>query len=88
MIYRKLGSTGMMVSRIAFGGIPILNVSEKDAVRVLRRAFEMGMNFVDTHRGYGDSELKIGKALADVREQYYLQLGELLDHHLVPSSIV
>ena len=62
----------MMVSRVGFGGIPILRVSEEDAVKVLRRAFEMGVNHVDTHIGYGDSELKIGKALAGVREQYYL----------------
>lgn len=72
MRYRKLGSTGMMVSVVGFGGIPILRVSEERAVRVLQRAYELGMNFVDTHRGYGDSEIKIGKALAGVREQYYL----------------
>ncbi len=72
MIYRKLGSTGMMVSRVGFGGIPIMHASEKDAVKVLRAAFEKGVNYVDTFLGYGDSELKIGHALADVREQYYL----------------
>lgn len=72
MNYTKLGSTGMMVSRIGFGGIPILRVSEKRAVRTLRRAFEKGMNYIDTYIGYGDSEIKIGKALRDVREQYYL----------------
>ncbi len=79
MIYRKLGATDMLVSRIGFGGIPILGVSEKQAVRILRRSFEKGMNFVDTHRGYGDSEIKIGKALADVREQYYLAT-KIADH--------
>ena len=72
MKYRKLGSTGMMVSRIGFGGIPILRSSDKTAQRVLRRAFELGVNFVDTHRGYGDSEIKIGNALCDVREEVYL----------------
>ncbi len=72
MKYRKLGSTGMMVSQVGFGGIPIMGVSEKQAIKVLRRAFDLGVNFVDTHRGYGDSEIKIGKALGDVREQYYL----------------
>ena len=79
MLYRKLGSTGMMVSRVAFGGIPIMKVSQKQATRVLRRAFEKGMNFVDTHRGYGDSEIKIGKALVKVREQYYLAT-KISDH--------
>jgi len=79
MIYRKLGSTGMMVSRIGFGGIPILRVSRKQAVKVLRRAFEKHVNFFDTHRGYGDSEIKIGQALSDVREQYYLAT-KIVDH--------
>lgn len=72
MEYIKLGSTGMMVSRVGFGGIPILRESTADAVKVLRRAFEVGVNYVDTHVGYGDSEIKIGKALGAVREQYYL----------------
>ena len=72
MIYRKLGKTGMLVSRIGFGGIPILQVPAKQAEKVLWRAFEGGVNFVDTHRGYGDSEIKIGKTFAGVREQYYL----------------
>ena len=79
MMYRKLGETGMLVSQIGFGGIPILRVSEKQAIRILRRSFEKGMNFVDTHRNYGDSEIKIGKALADVREQYYLAT-KISDH--------
>lgn len=79
MIYRKLGSTGMMVSRIGFGGIPILDISETQAITLLQRAFEKGVNFVDTHLGYGDSEIKIGKALADVREQYYL--ATKISHH-------
>ena len=79
MIYKKLGSTGMMVSRIGFGGIPILNTSDTQAERVLRRAFEKGVNFVDTHRGYGDSEIKIGNAFSQVREQIYLAT-KISDH--------
>ena len=79
MIYKKLGSTGMMVSRIGFGGIPILNTSGKQAERVLQRAFENGVNFIDTHRGYGDSEIKIGNAFSQVREQIYLAT-KIADH--------
>ena len=79
MMHKKLGKTGMMVSRVSFGGIPILRASEEQAVKVLRRSFEKGINFVDTHRGYGDSEIKIGKALAEVREQYYLAT-KISDH--------
>ena len=68
----RLGKTELLVSEVAFGGIPILRVSKKQAVGVLRRAFEKGMNYVDTYQGYGDSEIKIAEALGDVREEYYL----------------
>ena len=54
-------------------------VSEKQAIKVLRRAFEKGINFVDTFRKYGDSEIKIGKALVDVRHRYYLAT-KIRDH--------
>ena len=79
MNYRKLGSTTMLVSRLGFGGIPILRVSEKQAVRVLRRAFESGVNYVDTFKGYGDSEIKIATALGGVRDEYYLST-KISDH--------
>jgi aryl-alcohol dehydrogenase-like predicted oxidoreductase len=79
MIYKKLGSTGMMVSRVGFGGIPILSTSDIQAEKVIRRAFEKGVNFIDTHRGYGDSEIKIGNALSQVREQVYLAT-KISDH--------
>ena len=85
MIYKKLGSTGMMVSRIGFGGIPILNTSDKQAEKVLQKAFEKGINFVDTHRGYGDSEIKIGNAFSQVREQIYLAT-KIADHTKVSAK--
>lgn len=72
MEYRKLGSTGMLVSRVGFGGIPIMRTTEAKATEVLLKALEKGVNYVDTHVGYGDSELKIGNALKAHREEYYL----------------
>ena len=79
MQYVKLGGTGMLGSRVGFGGIPILRESTADAVKVLRRALELGVNYFDTHVGYGDSEIKIAKALGAVREQYYLSTK--ISHH-------
>jgi len=55
-----------MVSRIAFGGIPIERVSTDDAVKVIRRAIELGINFIDTANGYTDSEEKIGLAIKGI----------------------
>ena len=60
---RRLGRTGLEVSLVGFGGIPIMRVSTDEAVRVLGEAFRHGIDFIDTARGYGDSEMKIGAAL-------------------------
>jgi uncharacterized protein len=63
----KLGRTNLMVSRSGFGALPIQRVSLGDAQKILRKAYENGINFFDTARGYSDSEEKIGYSLSDVR---------------------
>ncbi len=57
------GSTGLKVSKIALGGIPIMRLNKKEAVRVVKEILGMGINFIDTAYGYGDSEEKIGAAI-------------------------
>ena len=64
----RLGKTNITVSKNGFGALPIQRVSMEEAVRILRRAYEGGINFFDTARFYTDSEEKIGAALSDVRE--------------------
>jgi predicted aldo/keto reductase-like oxidoreductase len=59
-----LGKTGLVVSRVGFGGIPIQRVSEEEAVRVVLRCIELGVTFLDTASAYTNSEERIGKALA------------------------
>jgi predicted aldo/keto reductase-like oxidoreductase len=61
---RTLGRTGLEVSEITFGGIPILQQDFADAERVLRTALDEGISCFDTARGYGDSEEKMGQVLA------------------------
>ena len=63
-----LGKSGLEVSAVGFGAIPIQRVSEMDAVAALHRAFELGVNFIDTADSYGDSQRKIGKAIANRRD--------------------
>ncbi|MDR2468345.1 MAG: aldo/keto reductase [Spirochaetaceae bacterium] len=60
----RFGKSGLLVSRIAFGGIPIMRLSKNDAVRVVRECLDMGVNFIDTANAYLDSEEKIGAAIA------------------------
>ena len=67
-----LGSTGITVPKNGFGALPIQRVSEEYAVMLLRKAYDNGIRYFDTARGYTDSEKKIGLALADVREDLYL----------------
>ncbi len=67
-----LGSTGIIVNRNGFGALPIQRVSHDEAIKIIRRAYEGGMNFFDTGITYGDSEKKVGEALEGVREHVYL----------------
>lgn len=69
---RMLGRTGPKVKAVGFGGIPIQKVSDEEAVRVIRRCYELGINYYDTARGYTVSEERIGKALEDVRNEVVL----------------
>ena len=59
----EFGKTGLWVSRVAMGGIPIMRLRKKEAADVVKEVLGMGINFIDTATGYGDSEEKIGEAL-------------------------
>ena len=59
----RLGKSGLEVSRVGFGAIPIQRLSEQQAVKVIRRALDGGVNWIDTANGYGNSEERIGKAI-------------------------
>ncbi|SMC17038.1 4Fe-4S dicluster domain-containing protein [Clostridium acidisoli DSM 12555] len=64
----KLGRTNLMVTRSGFGALPIQRISFEDAKKILRKAYDNGINFFDTARMYSDSEEKIGYSLSDVRK--------------------
>ena len=59
MEYRTLGKTGLRVSVVGFGGIPIQRVSAAEANAIVNRALDLGINFFDTARAYTDSEEKL-----------------------------
>jgi uncharacterized protein len=63
----RLGKTNLSVSRCGFGALPVQRIPLEGAIRLLRRAYDAGIDFFDTARYYSDSEEKIGKALSDVR---------------------
>lgn len=72
MLTVTLGSTGITVPKNAFGALPIQRVSAEYAGKLLRKAYDAGVRYFDTARGYSDSEVKIGLALSDVRENIYI----------------
>lgn len=86
-----LGRTGLKVKILGFGGIPIQRVTEEEAIGVVRRCHELGINYYDTARGYTVSEERIGKALEDVREEVILatksgrRTGEEMEEELETS---
>ena len=67
MQYRTLGKTGLEVSEIGFGGIPIIRLSMEEAVQVLRRAYDSAITLYDTANMYLDSEEKMGRAFDGLR---------------------
>ena len=56
------------MTKTAFGALPIQRISKADAVKLVRRAYEAGINYFDTANMYTDSEEKLGEALHDVRQ--------------------
>jgi aryl-alcohol dehydrogenase-like predicted oxidoreductase len=68
----RLGKTGMMISQLGFGGIPIQRDSEDEAIAVIRRCLELGITFIDTANGYTTSEERIGQAISGRRPELIL----------------
>jgi len=64
----RLGNTGLVVSRVGFGGIPIQRLTESEAAAVVRGCLDLGVTFIDTGSGYTTSEERIGKAIAGQRD--------------------
>jgi aryl-alcohol dehydrogenase-like predicted oxidoreductase len=68
--HRPLGKTGLSVSEIGFGAWGIggsgwIGAQEDESVRALHRAIDLGVNFIDTARGYGESERIVGQVVRE-----------------------
>ncbi len=67
-----LGSTKITVEKNAFGALPIQRISQAEAVKLLRKAYDGGIRFFDTARWYTDSEIKVGEAFEGMRSKVYI----------------
>lgn len=71
MEYITLGKTGLSVSRMGFGGIPIQKVDASVTHVLMERLAQRGVNYIDTARGYTVSEQFLGEALeGGLREKF------------------
>ena len=72
MEYRVLGKTGLKVSTLGFGGIPIQRIDEEGTKALMASLMEAGVNYIDTARGYTVSESYLGYALEGIRDKFIL----------------
>ncbi len=72
MEYIILGRTGLKISRLGFGGIPIQRIDAEKAKELLEAVRAAGINFIDTARGYTVSEELIGAAIEGHRDEFVL----------------
>lgn len=74
MEYREIGTTGIKISIVGFGGMRISGVSDEEALATINKAYESNINFYETGFSYGKgkSEQLIGKALCNKRDNVVL----------------
>lgn len=72
MEYRTLGKTGLRISRMGFGGIPIQRIDAEGTKVLMQQLADAGVNYIDTARGYTVSEQYLGYALEGIRDKFVL----------------
>ena len=72
MEYVTLGKTGLKISRLGFGGIPIQRTDAATTKELMKVMVEKGINYIDTARGYTVSESYLGEALEGYRDKFIL----------------
>lgn len=72
MKYRVLGKTGLKISQMGFGGIPIQRIDAEGTKELINKLIEADVNYIDTARGYTVSEEYLGFALEGVRDKFVL----------------
>lgn len=72
MEYRVLGKTGLKISRLGLGGIPIQKIDPDGTRALIGELMRESVNFIDTARGYTVSEEYLGYALEGVRDKFVI----------------
>ena len=72
MEYRVLGKSGLKISRLGFGGIPIQRIDAEGTKSLMTQLMAEGVNYIDTARAYTVSEEYLGYALKGIRQHFIL----------------
>ncbi len=72
MEYRMLGKTGLKISTLGFGGIPIQRIDAEGTKELMYKMLAAGVNYIDSARGYTVSEEYLGYALEGIRDKFIL----------------
>ncbi len=82
MQYRTLGKTGISISTLGFGAMRLPQIvsdgtqvfDTDESIKIIRRAYELGVNYIDTAPYYceGESEIIVGKAIKGIRDKVYI----------------
>ena len=72
MEYRALGRTGLQISPMGLGGIPVQRIDAEGTKQLLQKLVAAGVNYIDTARGYTVSEEYIGYGLEGIRDKFVL----------------
>ena len=72
MKYTTLGKTGLKISVIGLGGLPVQRTNQEGANEIVKACMEQGINFLDTARGYTVSEEFFGNALKGCRDKWVI----------------
>ena len=72
MKYKVLGKTGLKVSNLGFGGIPIQRIDAEGTKVLMHKMKDLGINYIDSARGYTVSEEYLGYALEGIRDHFVL----------------
>ncbi len=90
MQYRTLGRTGIKVSPYALGalalGTSVGNPDHDDSARIIHKALDAGINFIDTADVYGESEVAVGKALKGRRDSVVLRPSSAARRATTPTT--
>lgn len=69
---RILGKTNLKINEIGIGGIPIQRLNQKEVNQIVKELIFCGINFIDTARGYSNSEELIGEAIKNDRDKFII----------------